>query len=786
MGFGFHGGVGAEASTNAAVRLLPPTDGWPAHVPAPDVVRELVARALREPHGATLRSVPGRRTARPAPGLIHKEFDGAGSPAEGEAMRLAWLHEAGVRAPRALAVGRVGSRTVLAMEEIEGARTLPEALRSASASERARLARALGALVGRLHGARLFHRDLYVEHVLVQQDGGLVLLDAGRVLRRPLRPGRWAAKDLAAVLHSLPRALGSSVGRLAWGTYCRELQVVPARRSALLRSVRQRRVRMERHWPRHGAVEDRPRHLAIQLPAGDASLAAALPVVEAACAAREWGRVTVLAAPDRAERLGLDPSLGCEVWPVPGGELQSGMFEHLLPDAVLLLEPTRAAARAARRARVPRVAGLALDGCGPLLTDGLVPSTLAGHPLDVPLGERYAAAAGLLGLVVPDGAGPSSSPMGRVSDPVPLAAAESGASRPAAAGPGPRLLVRLPNWLGDVVMAAPVVEALARHHGERLTVAGPARWLEVLAPVLGRAPRRVSLGADRRLPAEVARGHDGALLLDGSTRTAWSVRRAGVHVIACGASGGRALLASHAVRAAHRWGRFARTPRPFSATARELLGALPSELGAAVQDPSPRLPVAPEARARMRVLLQALGVEEPFVLVNAGARPGSAKGLPPELLQATLESLEARGFPVIVAVGPGEAARLEGVQLGAAHALVEEPPDLALLGALGAQAFLTITPDGGGRHLVRASGGRTLTLFGPTDPLHSASAGPAEARLRRPVPCGPCHEETCPLAGQQGRLRCFLELVGDPLQSTLQRALDEALEARRSPAPSGA
>ena len=773
--------MGAEASTNAAVRLLSPSDGWPAHAPAPDVVGDLVAQALREPLGRTLRSVPGRRTARPAPGLIHKEFEGTGAPADGEAQRLAWLREAGVEAPRALAVGRAGSRTVLAMEGIEGARTLPEALCSAPASERARLARALGALVARLHGARLFHRDLYIEHVLVREDGGLVLLDAGRVLRRPLRPTRWAAKDLAAVLHSLPRALGSSVGQLAWGAYCRELPLTPERRPAVLRSVRQRRVRMERHWPRHGAVEERPRHLAIQLPVGDAALAAALPVIEAACAAPEWGRVTALAAPNLADRLREAPGFECAIRLVPRGELQSGLLEELLPDAVLLLEPTRAAARAARRARVPRVAGLALDGCGPLLTDGLVPSALAGRPLEVPLGERYAAAAGLLGLVVPDGAGPSSSLMGGASDPVPLAAAESGTSSSAEAEPGPRLLVRLPNWLGDAVMAAPVVEALARAHGERLTVAGPARWLEVLAPVLGSAAQRAPMARGEGLRAEVARGHDGALLLDGSARTAWTVRRAGVPVIACGASGGRALLGSHAVRAAHRWGRLARTPRPFSATARELLGALPAELGAAVHDPSPRLPVAPEARDRALVLLQELGVEEPFVLVNAGARPGSAKGLPPELLQAILDSLETRGLPVLVAMGPGEAARLEGVQLGAAHALAEEPPDLALLGALGAQALLTITPDGGGRHLVRASGGRTLTLFGPTDPLHSASAGPEEVRLQRRVPCGPCHEETCPLTGQQGRLRCFLDLVGDPLQSTLQRALNAALEVRRTP-----
>ena len=334
----------------------------------------------------------------------------------------------------------------------------------------------------------------------------------------------------------------------------------------------------------------------------------------------------------------------------------------------------------------------------------------------------------------------------------------------------PRVLVRLPNWLGDAVMAAPVVEALAEAHGAGLTVAGPARWLELLEPVLGPAPRRVPL-AGGGLPARHARGHAAALLLDGSTRSALGAWLAGVGAVACLATGGRGLLASLALRPARRRGGARPEPRPFGAVAVELLARLPQGLGAELAgDPAPRLPVPAAAERRAEELRASLGLEAPFVLVNAGARPGSAKGLPPEVLTAVLSALRDLGLGALVVVGPGEAARLAGVELAGARSLVEPAPDLALLAALGRAARLTVTADGGGRHLVRAAGGRTLTLFGPTDPRHSALPGPREEILRIPVPCGPCHREVCPLPPEGGHLGCFQGLLG-----RLRPALEQAL-----------
>ena len=341
--------------------------------------------------------------------MIHKEFVARrGSPAREEAERLGWLADAGIAAPRALGTARCGQRSVLAMEEVLGAVPLPEALSAGTARERARLCRDLGALVARLHGAGLFHRDLYLEHLLVRRAEGscapeLVLLDAGRVLRRPLRQGRWAAKDLAACLHSFPRALGDGPRRLAFLAYCaaRGLDAEDGRR--LLRALRARRVRMERHRPRFGAVAARSRHLAVLVPGRPEDLLAATPVLAAAAAGPGFGRVSLL-VPKRAHALLAGTALGAaEVLALDGPEAATAVLDRLLPDALLLLEASPSLALRARLARVPVVAGPALRGCGPLLTHALVPAASAGRAVTTaPRAHLHRDLAGLLGILATD------------------------------------------------------------------------------------------------------------------------------------------------------------------------------------------------------------------------------------------------------------------------------------------------------------------------------------------------------------------------------------------------
>lgn len=311
-----------------------------------------------------------------------------------------------------------------------------------------------------------------------------------------------------------------------------------------------------------------------------------------------------------------------------------------------------------------------------------------------------------------------------------------------------RVLVRLPRWLGDVVMAEPTLRALHARFGADLTLAGSGPLVDLVARGLPGAQRVV---CGRRPEVAPWRGHDVALLLDGSLASAWTALRAGVPRRVGFAGGGRGPLLTDGLTPpaergrvplglgrAGRWPR--RLPRPFGASCVELAG----RLGVTVAARQPRLEVdeAQLQRARAR---RAPG---PYLVVQAGARPGSAKGYGGARWGQVLEVLRARGLdlPIYLLAGPGEeqAAR-EAATVPGATAVVDPVADLGELAAWCAEAELVVGTDGGTRHVAHAVGAARVTLFGPTDPRHTTETLVGEVALRDEVPCGPCHRERCPL-----------------------------------------
>jgi len=359
----------------------------------------------------------------------------------------------------------------------------------------------------------------------------------------------------------------------------------------------------------------------------------------------------------------------------------------------------------------------------------------------------------------------------------------------------PLLLVRLPSWLGDLVAAEPAARALhaayaAGGEAERMSLAAPAALLPILGGALPGA-RRIAHAGRGGERAEDWRGHDAAVLFTGSFRSAWTAWRAGIPRRVGWARDGRGFLLTDAMRPARerggvplgrgragRWPRY--LPRPFGATCVELVGLL----GVRVGDPRPRLLLPPGARDAARARLGGLGLgsAEPYLLLNAGARPGSAKGYPPELWGAVIASLGRRtGLPALVVGGPGEedAVRAAAAAAGGARAFALDAPVCGLpeLVALAAGAALVLTADTGPRHVAQAAGARVVVVAGPTDPRHSAEHLEHVTVLREEVPCGPCHRERCPLAGET-QLACLRRI--DP-----ERVAAAALALLEPPAALG-
>lgn len=87
-----------------------------------------------------------------------------------------------------------------------------------SVSDRHDIARQLGYIVRLLHENTSFHRDLYLCHVFLtrNRDGAIVLrvIDLARMIERPLNPGRWRIKDLAALQYSAPSPIVTRTDRI--------------------------------------------------------------------------------------------------------------------------------------------------------------------------------------------------------------------------------------------------------------------------------------------------------------------------------------------------------------------------------------------------------------------------------------------------------------------------------------------------------------------------------------------------------------------------------------------
>jgi len=314
-------------------------------------------------------------------------------------------------------------------------------------------------------------------------------------------------------------------------------------------------------------------------------------------------------------------------------------------------------------------------------------------------------------------------------------------------------LARLPNWLGEAVMALPAVEALEQH----LRAEGSLSLVlpRAFAPLFSAHLPTARLLA----PEDDWRGHDTAFLFTNSFRSAWHALRARIPRRVGQARELRGLLLTDCYTPALERGQLppgrarrrgwpSYLPRPFGADCTELVQAL----GVPVRSEQPRLAPTSEERTAIDTRLSAEGVDpdEPIVALNVGARADSAKAYPAELWAEVLARLASTEAPRAVLVcGPGEQSSLNAVVAAcsgsAPTALVEPVLSLRELVALGARAQLALSADGGAVHVLRAAGAPAVVLCGPSDPRHGARNGAGGAVLRHPVPCGPCHLEQCPL-----------------------------------------
>jgi heptosyltransferase-2 len=327
-------------------------------------------------------------------------------------------------------------------------------------------------------------------------------------------------------------------------------------------------------------------------------------------------------------------------------------------------------------------------------------------------------------------------------------------------------VVVAPNWLGDCVMALPVLRAIRRARpGQGLTVLarrGAAALFRAEGSADSVLERSGLLGDARRLRA--GRFAE-AWLLPNSLRSAIAPWLAGIPERIGYDTDHRGPLLTHAAR-------------PASRSEHQLrdYDALLQSRGIEPDFEAPRLPVTVRGLDRAASSLEAAGVDrdEPLALLAPGAAFGWTKRWPPERYGALGDLLIARGVVCAVVIGPGEEA-LGAAVAAAARARLPvlganlDPVELA---ALFSCARVVVANDSGPAHLASAVGVPVVTFFGPTDPGRTAPTGSPARILDRYVFCSPCFLKECPYGHEcmkeitvEDAFGAVEELLGSPLSS---------------------
>lgn len=324
------------------------------------------------------------------------------------------------------------------------------------------------------------------------------------------------------------------------------------------------------------------------------------------------------------------------------------------------------------------------------------------------------------------------------------------------AGERLRTLLVAPNWVGDCVMAEPLVRALAASGRDLVALAKPG-----LHPLLALFPGVVECATKYAARAETvaairAAGCREAVVVPNSFGSAWLVALAGIPRRAGYRSELRGPLLDPAV------GR-ERGLRPQVEEPRALLAAL----GVAPPDSwVPRLALPDElldaGRERLARARTPKG-DAPLVGLFPGAEWGPSKRWPWRRFAALARELRRRRPEVRIAIFVGPKETWLGVRVheesGKLHPVIGPDLDLARLAGVVAHLDAAVANDSGPMHLAAALGVATVALFGPTDPRRTAPAGEGHAVLRRDLWCSPCFRRRCPLLHHRCLERIAVEEV---------------------------
>ncbi|MES2129260.1 MAG: lipopolysaccharide heptosyltransferase II [Pseudomonadota bacterium] len=330
-----------------------------------------------------------------------------------------------------------------------------------------------------------------------------------------------------------------------------------------------------------------------------------------------------------------------------------------------------------------------------------------------------------------------------------------------------RTLVISPNWIGDAVMAQPLLQLLRRQHPERpIDVLAPPsvapvwRAMAEVDEVLETPFRHGALQlGERRKFAKVlrARGYADSYVLPNTLKYALIPWMAGIPKRV----GYKGEMRYGLVNVMHHDDTPPRPMVPFYA-------ALASST-----DPVPRPRLTVDA-VRSRAASERCGLDpaRPLVVFAPGAEFGSAKRWPARHFAALAQAIVAENSQVQIGLLGSPKDKEAGAEITAITGtenvfnlagVTSLDEAIALIG----RAAGVVANDSGLLHIASGLNRPVVALYGPTDPDHAPPFSDLARSLSLRLDCAPCKQRECPLGHQNCMQKMEAPMVWQALQPML-------------------
>jgi heptosyltransferase-2 len=318
-----------------------------------------------------------------------------------------------------------------------------------------------------------------------------------------------------------------------------------------------------------------------------------------------------------------------------------------------------------------------------------------------------------------------------------------------------RILIVAPNWIGDALLAQPLLARLRQKYPALTINAIAPGWT---APVLRRMPEisevidapfghgELKLAERRRLAKSLrARSYDEAIVLPNTLKSALIPFFAGIPL----RTGFTGELRYGLLNRVHKLDENA---LPLMA---ERYAQLAEEPGSPPRRPLPegRLRVDPANLARA---LERLGLSraKPVVAFCPGAEYGPAKRWPARYFADLASKLSAQARSIWLFGSDKD--REIGEEIARASAAINlcGKTDLETAIDLLSLAEVVVSNDSGLMHVAAAVGRPVVALYGSSSPEHTPPLSKISRVVRTGIDCSPCYARECPL----GHFKCMIDL----------------------------